>query len=338
MDERIGEEVPVGGGGGGGFNRVTSLHTFAMNEAFEHEDEGTAGISEVGVIKVMNRVKEVYTGAASSHQLAKSVATVLEKAGTDRKSTLLATSLCNDEVNRDLEDEFRTIFGNNFSMGGLAGFPFGGVFSFGAIARHIPQGGSCLIVYGPHTGIDWDGVVGKVNRRGHLGSGGCCESAIAAAAYAKGVSAGLQVKMPSPDEPTDSQLIFAGQALLTQVERLENAKDLEIELPHILFDCQKDLMDRIYNKACKDVATDGGKIAFLGGIQINTPQGTPEYFLPKLFELRNNKGEVVKDLLEDLRADIEKNPAMKYVNLQRLAKYTSTKSSETIGPLSNTYG
>jgi len=31
----------------------------------------------------------------------------------------------------------------------LAGFPFGGVSSFKAMARHIPVGGNCLIVYAP---------------------------------------------------------------------------------------------------------------------------------------------------------------------------------------------
>jgi hypothetical protein len=39
-------------------------------------------------------------------------------------------------------------------------------------------------------------------------------------------------------------------------------------------------------------------IALLGGVQINTPIGTSEYFLPKVFEIRNNKGELVVNLLD----------------------------------------
>jgi len=38
----------------------------------------------------------------------------------------------------------------------------------------------------------------------------------------------------------------------------------------------------------------------LGGIQINTPAGAPEYFLPKRFEVRTNKYELVADLLPEL--------------------------------------
>jgi hypothetical protein len=54
------------------------------------------------------------------------------------ESSLLATSLCGDEVNRVLEKDFGAVWGDNFSMGGLAGFPFGGITIFGAIARIFP--------------------------------------------------------------------------------------------------------------------------------------------------------------------------------------------------------
>jgi hypothetical protein len=35
----------------------------------------------------------------------------------------------------------------------------------------------------------------------------------------------------------------------------------------------------------------------LGGIQINTPDGISDYFLPLSFDLRNNQGKIVKSLL-----------------------------------------
>ena len=45
-------------------------------------------------------------------------------------------------INRGLETKLAQKFGgNSFSMGGLAGFPFGGVTSFGAFAHHIPNPG-----------------------------------------------------------------------------------------------------------------------------------------------------------------------------------------------------
>jgi len=181
-------------------------------------------------------------------------------------------------------------------MGGLAGFAFGGVTSFGAMAHHIPDNGSCLVVYGPHVGVDKDGTVGKVNRRGRYnGSGICCGSAAAAAAYCKSVQAGAEPN-PSPVDALDAQQTFVGNMLLPQADRISSSSNPSVELPLALFDVQDELMKKIVGKACGEVAGEG-KIAILGGIQINTPNGTSEYFLPKVFEIRDNKGKVVVDLL-----------------------------------------
>lgn len=57
-------------------------------------------------------------------------------------------------------------------MGGLSGFPFC------AFASHIPEKGTALIVFGPHIGVDENGIIGQVNRRGHSYSSSCCGSAI----------------------------------------------------------------------------------------------------------------------------------------------------------------
>lgn len=211
------------------------------------------------------------------------------------KSTLVATSLCCDEVNRPLEEDLHDAFGDHFSMGGLAGFPFGGVTGFGAMAHHIPDGGSCLVVYGPHVGIDSDGRVGTVNRRGRIKGGACCGSAVAASTYVNSVMKGGE-KAELPLEPLDAQQSYVGDMLLPFGERLLEARDAMIELPHALFEAQDELMQKIIAKGCKEVA-GRGKIAVLGGIQINTPEGIPDHFLPLRFELLNNKGIMIEDLM-----------------------------------------
>ena len=259
---------------------------------------------------IMNKASEVFPGLMTGTVLSQKLDTVLssDKANYKPESTLLATSLCSDEVNREFEDSLKEIYGYNFSMGGLAGFAFGGVTSFGAMANHIPTNGSCLIVYGPHVGIDKDGIVGKINRVGRPGpSGACCGSATAAYGYCQMVLNGeCKETKVNPDDFVDAQQVMVGSALLPHGQRLKDAATPEVELPFALFDCQDDLMQRIVAKACGEVATDntpngcGGKIALLGGIQINTPNGMPEYFLPQKFVLLNNKGEIVADLLEDL--------------------------------------
>lgn len=271
-----------------------------MNLAYARDDLGTDKASQVNIIRVTEKIKTSFPGAFTSHALAEKVSSILTDEGYDDKKTLFATSLCCDEVNRDLEDDFRKIYGSNFSMGGLAGFPFGGVTSFGAMSHHIPDKGSCIVMYGPHVGIDYDGNVGKVNRRGRPGSGACCGSANAAAAYVKQIRAGEREQLENPEDILDAQQTWVGAQLIPYGERLENAVDADIELPLAFFDAQDNLMLRIVERGCGEVAGNG-MIALLGGVQINTPEHTGEYFLPKRFEIRNNKGEMVADLLPRLQ-------------------------------------
>lgn len=248
---------------------------------------------------VVEKVADAFPGAIRSYELANKVNTALSRNGYTPSTTLLATSLCCDEVNRELESDLTAIFTQNFSMGGLAGFAFGGVTSFGAMSHHIPDGGSCVVIYGPHVGVDSTGTVGKVNRRGRGAPGTCCGSAAAAAGYVKSVHEGKARKTGPSTDPIDAQQSFVGDMLLPQAGRLSTAEDPDVELPLALFDVQNEFMQNIVQKGCGEVAGEG-KIALLGGIQINTPAGTSEYFLPKVFEIRNNSGELVADLMKEL--------------------------------------
>mmetsp|Transcript_21829 Transcript_21829/g.26746 ORF Transcript_21829/g.26746 Transcript_21829/m.26746 type:complete len:104 (+) Transcript_21829:184-495(+) len=99
-----------------------------------------------------------------------------------------------------------------------------------------------------------------------------------------------------PSSALDAQQYFVGNMLLPQAERIVSSDDADVELPLALFDVQDEFMKEIISKGCGEVAGEG-KIALLGGIQINTPSGTSEYFLPKVFEIRNNKFEKVADLM-----------------------------------------
>jgi hypothetical protein len=69
-----------------------------------------------------------------------------------------------------------------------------------------------------------------------------------------------------------------------------------VELPYALFDAQDELMQKIVAKGCSNVAGNG-KIALLGGIQINTPEGMADYFLPLRFDIRDNRGVVFDDFM-----------------------------------------
>lgn len=233
--------------------------------------------------------RKPFSNAITNNELVARVTSALQKYGYGN-STLLATSLCCDEVTRDLEKAFSDRYGDNFSMGGLSGIPFGGVTSFSAMAHHIPDGGSCLIVYGPHVGMDRKGNLGTVERRGRRESGPCCGSACAAASYVSAVHAGLQ--MAAERAGMDMEQHFVGELLLPHADRLDMALHPQEELPRILYEENHKMIKKIVSRACSEVAGNG-KIALLGGIQINTPQEEPDQFVPMNFELLNNKGEVI---------------------------------------------
>jgi len=260
---------------------------------------------------VQEQVLSTYPGAVTNGELTQTVKEKLSNNGLNEQSTLLATSLCCDEVNRVLELDLGQVYGAHFSMGGLAGFPFGGVTAFTAMAHHIPDGGSCLVVYGPHVGIDNDGNVGMLNRVGRKASGACCGSAAAAAGYVRSCSGkeveeggGATASASASTTPTmmdvmDAQQSFVGSLLLPYADRLEgDLKEAAVELPLALFDAQDKMMKNIVSQACGEVAGENGKIALLGGVQINTPgDDNSDYFLPLSFELRSNKNEILANLL-----------------------------------------
>jgi len=164
------------------------------------------------------------------------------------------------------------------------------------MASHIPDGGSCLLVFGPHVGVDNDGAFGTVPRRGRKIGGPCCGSAVAAATHVIDVLAGKKEKAVALTDLIDAQQGFVTSVLSPHAARLDKAPDMMVELPYALYGAQKRLMDSIVQAGCKAVPGDG-KIAVLGGIQINTPPGESDYYLPLSFELFDNKGKQIEDLM-----------------------------------------
>jgi Limiting CO2-inducible proteins B/C beta carbonyic anhydrases len=275
---------------------VSTFPSNALYQGFFAKLFGSSAAAEP-TKDVASMVSKNFPRAVTNAELVDKVSSALAPYGFG-ESTLVATSLCCDEVNRVLDLDFGKRYNINFSMGGLAGFAFGGVTSFGAMAHHIPDGGSCLIVYGPHVGIDYNGKVGSVNRRGRAAPGGCCGSALAAHGHVCAVHKG---EAKAVDEsvlavPEEHQQALVGKMLMPYAERLVKSPEPMVELPLALYDAQKKMMDSIVAAGCQEVAGEG-KIALLGGVQINTPEAESDYFLPLNFEIRSNKNDAIKDLM-----------------------------------------
>ena len=82
--------------------------------------------------KYDGKVTSIFKGALSNKELEVTVVEALAEKGFTSENTLLATSLCCDELARQLESDFVKIYGKNFNLGGLSGFPFAGNTGFGA--------------------------------------------------------------------------------------------------------------------------------------------------------------------------------------------------------------
>mmetsp|Transcript_12692 Transcript_12692/g.27807 ORF Transcript_12692/g.27807 Transcript_12692/m.27807 type:complete len:308 (+) Transcript_12692:101-1024(+) len=243
-------------------------------------------------------VKKNFPGAISNKELATRVVDLLGEKKFDPSNTLLCTSLCADELARVLEDEFVDIYGNNFNLGGLSGFPFAGNTGWGAMSAHVPDDGYCLVIHGPHVGISKEGVIGKVERSGIALVDNCCGSAIAASNYLKGITDGGANITPKLQQFSDFQQGAVQELILPFGKRLARAEDRMRELPYALYDSQEVLVTDIVNTGKGSIKKG---LALLGGIQINTSPDTLDYFHPLRFDYYDENGNLVENMLPYLR-------------------------------------
>lgn len=236
-------------------------------------------------------LRSIFPEAINNRDFEYRVVAALADRGFSAPNTLLSTSLCSDELAKRLADDFASIYGSNFNLGGLAGFPFAGNIGFQTMSGHIPDGGFCLLVYGPHVGVTQDGTVGKVERSGVALDAICCTSAITACNQATGVSPG----MTEMDMFTDLQQ-GAVQNLVTPLrERLQASEYPMVELPYAIYESQNQLVESIVTEGIGGVKEGG--IVLLGGVQINTGPNTVDYFHPLRFDWISSSGELVENLL-----------------------------------------
>ena len=236
------------------------------------------------------KIIKAFPKALPNSLLVGKVAEKLAAAGFHKANTLVATSLCCDELTRPLEKSFGLdYYGEHFSMGGLAGFPHGGLTSFGAMCAHIPDCGHCFLVYGPHVGVDSFGTVGTVERRARVDGGACCGSATAACAHVLAARADPQ-SVSHDDDIIDAQQANVGKLLMPYADRLAAADEeyLQVELSYSLQDAQQNMIEKIIGRGASNVKD--GMIAVLGGVQINTPSMMEDYYWPKHLDLYDNKG------------------------------------------------
>lgn len=196
----------------------------------------------------------------------------------DLSKTILATSVCSDEIIRSATN-FRDYagVGNPFQLGGLAGFPFSGLTGLKAFSAHIPDEGSAIILYGPHIGISKNGEIGKTQRHGQNLESSCCGALQASLST-------LQKKSEPADDELDYQLWKIERELDPKTSSILEHEHPLVEATEVMFEVIDRQIHALIQAAGESLT--GKKIALIGGIIINTDHGLPDWFDLRRFDVR----------------------------------------------------
>lgn len=226
-----------------------------------------------------NFIRQNYPHAEKGLELTRDcVETLVSRHGFDLKKTLLATSVCSDEIIRSATN-FREYLDseNPFQLGGLAGFPFAGLTGLQAFAGHIPDDGFAIIQYGPHIGVSKNGEIGKMKRLGQILESSCCG---ALQATLKDFEAS---RKPAADSDLDYQLWKIENSLVSNCEFI-----LSHSIPLVaVTDCMFNVIQQRIEMLVKTSANswNGIKVALIGGIIINTDHNLPDWFDLRQFDV-----------------------------------------------------
>lgn len=250
-----------------------------------------------------------FPNSFANGQIVSQLLPILKKRGYTKTNTLVASSLCSDEINysdQSLESQLRSNlvparYGGVFHLGGLAGVPSVGISGFKACLGHVPIDGKVVLVFGPHIGIDENGVVGKIKRIGQdTKPTGTC-GAVVGAKKALGVK-----KDPSAQDEEKFVNDTQEDAIIKYLsKKFKGKKSDEVGITEVTQSMYNLVRDEVlaYLQACilpDSKAFWGGisEIILLGGIVINKSylQGD-DYFQPLMLQALSAKG--TKDLLSE---------------------------------------
>lgn len=222
---------------------------------------------------------------------------ILRHQGFTAKNTLFGNSCCPDEIN-DFVTSFKNIWGEKFPLAGLGGIPFTGFTGFQAFSQHRPDNGNLFVLFASHIGIDEQGNLGKIYRRGMTKKTAACGSAISA--YNLLVETEKSTIEHKRDDEWDLQQKYMETIISRSWSKIKNSAEPLLTLTEVVYEA-------IYRKIIKIIPEKyDGKIALLGGIQINTSIDYYDYFIFKEFKIINPKKKLTIDLKQELKKALVK--------------------------------
>lgn len=199
----------------------------------------------------------------------------------------------------ELIDLLKNRYGENFALGGLAGVPFTGRAGFAAYAHHAPRGGHMFILFAPHVGVEYDGLVGALRRANQDEVSTACGAAVGAfKALMKEKDASGAYEMPDGvSDYFDAQINFIKLKLASRIKEVSSAPDANAFVAYQMYTLVREFFvnELLTSPGFWDCASE---VTVLGGIQINRGVGG-DRFMPLMLQSCTKEEESVVDLYEE---------------------------------------
>jgi hypothetical protein len=228
-------------------------------------------------MKWRETIERHFPGALPFHELEKRSRDYLTHRGLTPETTLFANVICRDEINDGAVEIFSEYWGENFDLGGLAGFPSSGITGFSAYSHHVPDGGSLFVLFGPHVGVSESGEWGKVSRTGISNETAACGALIN---FLNKIYEDKDYRV-IPD-PADMEQNMIEDALLCEKAAILGSPKPILAVTEAIYSIISNRLKVIIKRI--DLRM---QIVLLGGIMINTSPGNPTFFALKEAEILN---------------------------------------------------
>lgn len=195
---------------------------------------------------------------------------------TEPSDVMYADSICSDDVNSIQYPARAREFLGPFKLGGLDGFPFGGLTGMAAFASHVPDHGAILIYYGPHIGISKSGTIGEIQRHGQSKNSGCCGAARGAV---NKLSNGLIAKGKMDD--MDYQMNTIEQIVLASKDQILNAQSPIFAATEAIYEAT----DKRMNELVEKTKYNCRYVILMGAILINSDTDMGSFTSTKRFDV-----------------------------------------------------
>ena len=237
--------------------------------------------------------EEHFPGAWAGQDVFLKATRTLERHGFEADNTLLALSVCPDEINHqigDLTDHLHQYFGQTFHLGGLGGIPFTGKTGFSAFSNHVSKAhdGNCFIVMAPHIGLSSAKHLGMYTTSDDT-ERTACGAAVGALQYC------LNNKEIPPLDSDDFD--YQEDYIIRQINQVqdeillqESENAVQRTLAHHMWKISKTKLDQVINT---DFGGSNSKLGDLTGVVVYMPRAHGDLFQPLTFDMYLKDGTVV---------------------------------------------